>query len=231
MPSLPAQGKACGIKFFFEKTLGLVWTTFKLVRPQKEKRLPVLLTRDKIRRILNCVRFDRYCVCLLTIYSCGLRLLEGCTLKVSNIDSSRMVVHIEGGKGNKDRYVPLSQRTLEELRSYWKTHRNPVWLFPAARRGGKHNEFATATRPTPHSNVQTAFKQALRKSRVNKPDASVRTLRHSYATHLVEQGVNLRLIQEYLGHNSPRTTALYTHLTKVAQSQATGIINRLMDGL
>ncbi len=221
----------CGIKFFFEKTLGREWMTFELVRPQKEKRLPVILTREEIRRILACVRFERYRVCLLTIYSCGLRLLEGCNLKVSNIDSGRMVVHVEGGKGNKDRYVPLPQRTLEELRRYWKTHRNPVWLFPAAGRGGKHNQFATATRPTPHSNVQIAFKTALRKSGVNKPRASVRTLRHSYATHLVEQGVNLRLIQEYLGHNSPRTTAIYTHLTEVAQSQAARIINHLMDEL
>ena len=110
----------CGIKFFYEKTLGREWTTFKLVRPQREKRLPVILTQDEIRRILNCVRFERYRVCLLTIYSCGLRLLEGCTLKVSNIDSQRMVVHIQGGKGNKDRYVPLPQRTLIELRNYWK---------------------------------------------------------------------------------------------------------------
>ena len=220
-----------GIKFFFEKTLRHEWTTFELVRPQREKRLPVILTQDEICRIFACVRFQRYRVCLLTIYTCGLRLQEGCQLKVSNIDSGRMVVHVEGGKGNKDRYVPLPRKTLEELRNYWKTHRNPVWLFPAAGRGGKHDEFATATRPTPHSNVQIAFKTALRKSGVNKPNASTRTLRHSYATHLVERGVNLRLIQEYLGHNSPRTTAIYAHLTEVAQNQAARVINRLMDTL
>jgi len=188
------------IKFFFEHTLGRTWTTFKLVRPQKEKRLPVILTREEIRRILAAVHFPIYRVCLFTIYSCGLRLLEGCHLKVTDIDSARMMVHVRAGKGNKDRYVPLPQRTLLELRTYWKTHRNPTWLFPAAGRGGQHDEFATAARPTPHSNVQVAFKQALRKSGVNKPQASVRTLRHSYATHLVEQGINFRLIQEYLGH-------------------------------
>lgn len=221
----------CGIKFFFEKTLGRDWTTFQLVRPQKEKRLPVILTREEIHRILECVPFERNRICLFTIYSCGLRLLEGCTLKVSNIDSRRRVVHIEGGKGNKDRYVPLPQRTVYQLRTFWKTHRNPVWLFPAAGRGGKHDQFATATRPTPHCNIQTAFKSALRKSGVNKPGASVRTLRHSYATHLVELGVNLRLIQEYLGHNSPRTTALYAHLTEVAHAQAGRIIDRLIDDL
>jgi integrase len=221
----------CGIKFFYEKTLGRLWTTFQLVRPHREKRLPVVLTREEIKRIFQCVRFERYRVCLLTIYSCGLRLLEGCNLKVSNIDSGRMVVHIEGGKGNKDRYVPLPRKTLEALRSYWKSHRNPVWLFPAAGRGGKHDQFATANQPTPFCNVQMAFKAALRKSGVNKPNASVRSLRHSYATHLLEQGVNLRMIQEYLGHNSPRTTAIYTHLSEVAQAQAANLINRWMDEL
>jgi len=221
----------CGIKFFYEKTLRRPWATFELVRSHREKRLPVILTRDEIKRILPCVRFERYRVCLLTIYSCGLRVLEGCNLKVSNIDSGRMVVHVEGGKGNKDRYIPLPHKTLEALRAYWKTHRNPVWLFPAAGRGGKHNEFATAAKPTPFCNIQIAFKTALRKSGVNKPNASVRTLRHSYATHLLEQGVNLRLIQAYLGHNSPRTTAIYTHLTEVAQAQAAKVINRWMDEL
>ncbi len=219
----------CGIKFFFTQTLNRQWTTFDLVRPQPERRLPVILTREEIQGILKCVRFPIYRVCLLTIYSCGLRLLEGCTLKVSDVDSQRMVLHIEQGKGGKDRYVPLPRRTRTELRNWYKTHRNPNWIFPAAGRGS-HNDFSVATRFTPHSNVQIAFKTALRKSGVNKR-ASVRTLRHSYATHLVELGVNLRLIQEYLGHMSPKTTAIYAHLTDVALNQAKGIINRFMDEL
>jgi integrase len=220
----------CGIKFFYSQTLGRQWATFDLVRPQHERRLPVILTREEIQRILKCVRFDCYRVCLLTIYSCGLRLGEGCTLKVSDIDGQRMVIHVEQGKGGKDRYVPLPRRTLIELRNWYKTHRNPLWIFPAAGRAGKHDEFSRAIRPTPISNVQDAFRDALRKSGVNKR-ASVRTLRHSYATHLVELGVNLRLIQEYLGHLSPKTTAIYAHLTDVAQNQANQIINRFMDEL
>lgn len=220
----------CGIKFFFAQTLNREWTTFDLVRPHREKRLPVILTRQEIQRILKCVRFQCYRVCLLTIYSCGLRLGEGCRLKVSDIDSGRMVIHVEQGKGAKDRYVPLPKRTLVELRHWYKTHRNPHWIFPAAGRPGKHDEFSWAIRPTPLNNVQTAFRDALRKSGVNKR-ASVRTLRHSYATHLVELGVNLRLIQEYLGHMSPKTTAIYAHLTDVAQNQANRIINRFMDEL
>lgn len=220
----------CGIKFFYTQTLERQWTLFDLVRPQREKRLPVILTRNEIQRILKCVRFPIYRVCILTIYSCGLRLTEGATLKVSDIDSPRMVIHIEQGKGGKDRYVPLPKRTLIELRNWYKTHRNPNWIFPAAGRPGKHDEFAWAIRPTPITNVQNAFRAALRKSGINKR-ASVRTLRHSYATHLVELGVNLRLIQEYLGHMSPKTTAIYTHLTDVAINQANKIINRFMDAL
>jgi integrase len=220
----------CGIKFFYTQTLKKQWTTFDLVRPKREKRLPVVLTRDEIQRILACVRLSCYRVCLLTIYSCGLRLTEGCTLKVSDIDGQRMVIHVEQGKGGKDRYVPLPNRTLVELRNWYKTHRNPNWIFPAAGRPGKHDEFSWAIRPTPITNVQDAFREALRKSGVNKR-ASVRTLRHSYATHLVELGVNLRLIQEYLGHMSPKTTAIYAHLTDVAQNQANKIINRFMDAL
>jgi len=220
----------CGIKFFYTQTLERQWTLFDLVRPQRERRLPAILTRNEIQRILKCVRFPIYRVCLLTIYSCGLRLTEGATLKVSDIDSPRMVVHIEQGKGGKDRYVPLPKRTLIELRNWYKTHRNPNWIFPAAGRPGNHDEFAWAIRPTPITNVQDAFRAALRKSGINKR-ASVRTLRHSYATHLVELGVNLRLIQEYLGHMSPKTTAIYTHLTDVAKNQANKIINRFMDAL
>jgi len=220
----------CGIKFFYTQTLERQWTLFDLVRPQRERRLPVILTREEIQRILKCVRFPIYRVCLLTTYSCGLRLTEGATLKVTDIDSGRMVIHVEQGKGGKDRYVPLPQRTLMELRNWYKTHRNPNWLFPAAGRPGKHDEFAWAIRPTPITNVQDAFRAALRKSGVNKR-ASVRTLRHSYATHLLELGINLRLIQAYLGHISPKTTAIYTHLTEVAQNQAKGIINRFMDDL
>ena len=220
----------CGIKFFYTQTLERQWTLFDLVRPQRERRLPVILTREEIRRILKCVRFPIYRTCLLTIYSCGLRLTEGCTLKVSDIDSQRMVIHVEQGKGGKDRYVPLPKRTLIELRDWYKTHRNSNWIFPAAGRPGKHDEFSWAIRPTPITNVQDAFRAALRKSGVNKR-ASVRTLRHSYATHLLELGINLRLIQAYLGHMSPKTTAIYTHLNDVAKNQANRIINRFMDDL
>lgn len=218
----------CGIKFFFEQTLQRDWTTLHIVRPAKEKRLPVILTREEVRRILSAIRLLRYRACLTTIYACGLRLKEGTHLQVADIDSSRMFVHVRLGKGGKDRYVPLPQSTLELLRQYWKAHRNPVWLFPATGRGGIHE--GQATEPTSHTNIQAAFRAALKETGITKK-ASVHTLRHSYATHLLEAGVNLRQIQVYLGHNSVQTTSFYTHLTMISKTQACQAINDLMQDL
>jgi integrase/recombinase XerD len=218
----------CGIKFFFEHTLQRDWTTLRFVRAPREKKLPVVLSLDEVRKILTGVRLPRYRVCLATIYSCGLRLQEGTHLQVPDIDSARMLVHVRHGKGGKDRYVPLPQRTLQLLRQYWVTHRHPVLIFPAPGRGGIG--LSTATEVMPKSSVQGAFRQALKGSGLHKP-ASVHTLRHSWATHLLEAGVNLRLIQEYLGHNSPTTTAVYTHLTVKAEQLGSQAINRLMGDL
>ena len=218
----------CGLKFFFEHTLHRSLATLQVVRPPREKKLPVVLSREEVRQILSLVRLLPYRTCLTAIYSCGLRLQEGTHLQVSDIDSARQLIHVHRGKGGKDRYVPLPDSTLLRLRQYWKTHANPVWIFPASGRGGIHR--STAQRPTPLSNVQDAFHLALHQSGIRKK-ASVHTLRHSYATHLLEAGINLRLIQEYLGHNSPETTALYTHLTSKAQEMATQIIHHLMEGL
>jgi integrase/recombinase XerD len=218
----------CGITFFFEHTLHRDWNTLHIVRPAKEKRLPVILTQEKVRRILSAIRLLRYRACLTTIYSCGLRLKEGTHLQMADIDSPRMLVHVRLGKGGKDRYVPLPQRTLELLQQYWKTHRNPVWLFPATGRGGIHE--GDATEPTSHTNVQAAFRAALKDAGISKK-ASVHTLRHSSATHLLEAGVNLRQIQVYLGHNSVQTTSFYTHLTMISKTKACDAINDLMQNL
>jgi len=218
----------CGIKFFYEHTLQRAWTTLTFVRPPREKKLPVILSIAEVRTILAHLKLLRYRVCLTTIYACGLRLQEGTHLQVPDIDSARLLVHVRGGKGAKDRYVPLPQPTLELLRQYWKTHRHPVWIFPAPGRGGI--AMPTATAPMPRSSVQDAFRAALTASGIHKR-ASVHTLRHSYATHLLEAGVNLRLIQEYLGHNTPTTTAIYTHLTLKADAIARDALNRLMTDL
>ena len=217
-----------GIKFFYEQTLHREWTTLEVIRPPHEQRLPVILTVEEVQRILHTVRRLRYRACLTTIYACGLRLNEGTHLQVADIDSARMLIHVRLGKGGKDRYVPLPLCTLELLRAYWTTHRNPVWLFPATGRGGVGA--TTATEPMPKSSVQMAFRAALKETGIAK-DAHVHTLRHSYATHLLEAGVNLRLIQEFLGHNSPQTTAGYTHLTMAVKTKAFETISTLMQHL
>lgn len=218
----------CGIKFFYDHTIKREWTILKFIRAQREKKLPVILSTEEVRSVLKNVRLLRYRSCLQTIYSCGLRLQEGTNLQVADIDSARMLLHIRGGKGNKDRYVPLPQATLDILREQWKTHRNPVWIFPAPGRGD--NNMQTANEPMPKSSVQNVLRDVLKSSGINKR-ASVHTLRHSYATHLLEAGVNLRLIQEYLGHNSLQTTAIYAHLTQRAHNTASEHINNLMNNL
>ena len=211
----------CGIKFFFEHTLKREWHTLELLRPAKEKKLPVVLSVEEVERILSRVRRQPYRVCLTTIYACGLRLLEGVCLEVNSIDGQRKMLHIHQGKGGKDRYVPLPESCLKMLRLHWRTHRNQFWLFPSPRKKSKAmNE----------SGVQRAFRAAVRESGVHKK-ATVHTLRHSYATHLLEAGLNLRIIQSYLGHASPATTAIYTHLTSTTQAHSLKIIDDLVAGL
>lgn len=216
----------CGIKHFYTITLKREWTSFKFVRPEKEKKLPVILSRQEVKDILNHVEFKHHRACLKVIYSLGLRIGEGTNLQVSDIDSDRMFVHIHRGKGNKDRYIPLPERTLEILRAFYKMHRNPVWIFPAPGRGA-HNLMPTADYPIPISSVQIAFKEAKIKAGVHKK-VSVRHLRHSYATHLLEAGVSLRYVQQYLGHDDPKTTMVYTQLIKQDLAEPTHILNKVM---
>jgi site-specific recombinase XerD len=228
-----AAPATCGVaiaalKFFYSHTLPQEWSLFDLVRPQKEKKLPVVLSQEEVRRILDCVRRQRHRVCLTTIYTCGLRISEGTRLQVGQIDSEYMRLHICQGKGNKDRYVPLPQHTLELLRQYWATHRHAKWLFPG--KPGQARPLAMAKGPVAASTVNRAFNAALAASRVQKP-ATVHTLRHSWATHLLEAGVHLRFIQTWLGHQHLSSTAIYTHLTNEATAEATIVINQLMDEL
>ena len=174
----------CGIKFFYEHTLKRDWTTLTFVRPPQEHKLPVILSLEAVRTILQRVRLPRYRACLTTIYACGLRLQEGTHLPIPDIDSARMLVHVRCGKGAKDRYVPLPHQTLEGLRQYWKTHRNPVWLFPAPGRGGIG--MSTASTPMPRNSVQDAFRAALKASGIHKR-ASVHTFRHNPAYLLMSR--------------------------------------------
>ena len=218
----------CGIKFLFEKTLQREWTTFELVRPPKERKLPVVLSLEQVRQVLGSLRSFRHFVCLSTIYCCGLRLGEGVRLQVADLDSQRMLVHVHLGKGGRDRYVPLPDRTLALLRRYWASHRHPRWLFPASTPRGV--PLREASGPISTSSVQKALRSACMESGIQK-HVSVHTLRHSYATHLLEAGVHLRRIQAYLGHASLASTSIYTHLTRDGEQQAAATINQVMDQL
>ncbi len=216
------------IKFFYEQSLQRQWAILQLVRPVQETKLPVVLSLAEVRCLLESVRRPRYRICLSTIYACGLRVQEGVHLQVKDIDSARQLIHVCHGKGGKDRYVPLPQPILEMLRHYWVTHRNRVWLFPSS--FGVKGNLVAAVAPINVKGVQVAFQKALQKSGIQKA-ATVHTLRHSWATHLLEAGVNLRMIQAYLGHSSPTSTAIYTHLTQKSNEQAKETIDQVLENL
>jgi integrase/recombinase XerD len=218
----------CGIKFLYESTLRRDFTVTGVPRPKREHKLPVVLTREEVRAILRQITELRHRACLTLIYACGLRLGEGCRVQVTDLDRARGVLHVHAAKGAKDRYIPLPAPVLPLLENCWRAHRNPLWLFPSVGRGGTQG--ATATSPVPLGTVQQVFRAALAVSGVRK-HVSVHSLRHSYATHLLEDGVNLRQIQTWLGHNSPAVTSVYTHLTEQATNVAAQQVGRLMADL
>jgi len=215
-------------RHFYEQTLHREWKTLYFVRPKKERRLPDVLSKSEVRLIVSHTRILRYRAIFSTLYSLGLRIHEGVCLEIPDIDSARMLVHVHRGKGAKDRFVPLPQRTLAILREYWSTHRNPRLLFPAPGRGGIH--CPKTDKHMPLTSVQIVLKDVVRELKLKKR-ITPQTLRHSYATHLLEAGVHLRLIQEYLGHSSPQSTSRYTHLTPQAQAFARRTINEIMADL
>lgn len=221
-----------GIKFFYSHTAPRDWPTLRRLHVLKEKKLPDVLSVDEVRRLIGAVRAQRHRTYFWTVYSLGLRLTEGLHLQVGDVDSARMLVHVHCGKGAKDRFVPLPSRTLTLLREYWVTHRHPLWLFPALGKSGRQptptDPPVTGDRPMVKTGVQDVMRRVVVQLGLRKA-VSIHTLRHSYATHLLEAGVNLRLIQQYLGHNSLETTMAYLHLTNVSQERATAAINKLME--
>ena len=209
-----------GIQFFWKHILKKHWNFVEIIKPPTVKRLPVILTASEIERLLNKARKLRYYTILFTLYSMGLRLSEGLNLTVADIDDEMMRVHLRHCKGGKDRYVDLPLRTLKALRRYWVTHQNPRFLFPEGQTAKQRNQ---ATQPMSRSCTQKAMKQLVEECKINKK-VSPHTLRHSFATHLLEQGLSLRVIQEQLGHMCPKTTAIYTQLTDTVQLNTRKVI-------
>jgi integrase len=227
----PASMRLCssGIRFFSQHVLQRDWHTLALLRAQTTHRLPAVLSVEEGRRVLKAATPLHNQVYFPTVSRLGLRLQEALCLQVSDMDGSRLQVHVHRGKGAQDRYVPLPQATLALLRTDWKTHRHPTWLFPAT--GRDHQQSPTAASPMRRTSVQGAFRTAKHRAGISKMGVALHTLRHSSATHLLEAGVNPRLIQRYLGHTQLETPMVYLHLTHKGHEEAYERLNALMHGL
>jgi integrase/recombinase XerD len=227
----PASMRLCysGIRFFYQHVLQRDWHTLTLMRAHTAHRLPAVLSIEEVRRLLTAATPFHNQVYFPTVYSLGLRLHEALFLQVSDIDGQRLQVHVHRGKGAKDRYVPLPEETLTLLRTSWKTHRHTTWLFPAT--GRDHHQSPTARAPMSRSSVQGAFRKATHRAGIAKTGVAIPTLRHAYATHLLEAGVHPRLIQRSLGHTQLETTMVSLHLTHKGHEDAYERLNALMHGL
>ena len=191
------------LKFLYQKTLYRDWNTITLPRSKVPKKLPVILSPSEVQNLLNQAPNLKYKAILTTTYGAGLRVSEVVNLKIKDIDSANMLIKVRQAKGIKDRYTLLSKINLKILREYWKTYRPQEWLFP-----GRYPD-----KPISVRSVQRTFKSAREKAGIKK-EATVHTLRHCFATHLLESGIDIYHIQQLMGHSSPKTTSIYIHLTR-----------------
>ena len=205
------------IKFYLEQVLGYERNSYQLERPKRERKLPLVLSQQEIGRLLAAVDNLKHKALLTTIYSGGLRISEALQLQVRDIWSDQMQIHIRGGKGSKDRMTLLSPSLLKLLRRYYQVYHPQQYLFE-----GFRNE------PYSSSSVRKVLRRALRRAGITKP-ATVHTLRHSFATHLLENGTNLRYIQTLLGHSSPKTTEIYTHVQSKNLAEVISPLDGLLD--
>lgn len=207
------------LKFLYAHVLERPQEPLRLPRPKPERKLPVVLGGEEVRAILNAVRHPKHRAILMLVYAAGLRVGEVVRLRLEDLDEERGLLHIRQAKGRKDRYVMLSQVALDAVQTYARAFRPEGWLFPGAGAGRHLHE----------RSVQHVFQQACRRAGIRKP-ASVHTFRHSFATHLLERGVDLRYIQEMLGHMSPKTTQIYTRVTERDIGRIRSPLDELMKG-
>ncbi|MDD4922486.1 MAG: tyrosine-type recombinase/integrase [Bacteroidales bacterium] len=203
------------IKFYYERVLGGQRKIYLVDRPRTEKTLPIVLSEDEISAIINATTNLKHKVILMTIYSAGLRISEALNLKIQDIDSQRMQIRVQQSKGKKDRYTLLSVKTLDILRQYFQVYKPQIWLFE----GPKNEKYSDRS-------IQSILKTSVTKTDIMKR-VTVHTLRHSFATHLLENGTDLRYIQTLLGHESSKTTEIYTHVTTKGFEQIKSPLDRL----
>lgn len=215
-----------GLKFFYARSCPREWPTLSKLRIPKQTKLPTVLTIPEVDRLIDAIRKPALKCFFWTVYSLGLRLQEALHLQVADIDAGRMLVHVRRGKGHKDRLVPLTAKTLDGLRCHWATHHNPQWLFP--REGRNRQQAPTAQQPLDEKTAQDCIRKVVDQLGWSKRGVSTHTLRHCFATHLLEAGVNLRQIQKYMGHSSLHSTMIYLHLTTVGEEIAVAKICALM---
>lgn len=196
-----------GLRFFYHTTLKRDRTSFSIPSPRQSGKLPFVLSREEVQRLLTHAANQKHRTMLMTAYASGLRLSEVLHLRVSHIDSARMTIRVVQGKGGQDRDTLLSARLLEALRAYWKVTRPSDWLFPARK---------DPARPMDRSSLQKAYLTAKRRASLTKP-GGIHTLRHCFATHLLEAGVDLHTIQRLMGHRHLSTTARYLQLAQHTQ--------------
>jgi len=191
------------LKYFYTISLNRDWEIMKIPRVKQIKKLPDILSREEIRSLIDVTRNIKHKAILMVTYSAGLRVSETASLKVHDIDSNRMSIKVRGGKGQKDRYTLLAKTTLQFLKGYWQMYRPAEWLF----------EGRIISHPLHPSTLQRIFINAKEKVGIKK-NVSIHSLRHSFATHLLEQGVDIHVVQRLLGHRSIGTTMVYLHLKK-----------------
>ena len=218
-----------GIQHFFSKTLVRNWNIFREIKWKREQTLPTILSLQEVRKIIYALPTLQSHTFYLTLYSLGLRLREATSLQVKDILSERGLVHIHGGKGALDRMVPLPKITLLTLRKYYKTHRNPKWIFPAlGHNGGKDAHFAKAQ--VSDSGVQGVLQRTLKHLGFKK-HVHPHVFRHAYATHLLEANIPIRHVQKILGHKTLKSTMIYLHVTTQAQADSHQRVAQVMQGV
>lgn len=233
-PKTIRQAAACARLFFVEQLGHQDWTVFSQIRTRDHDRLPTVMTRDQVVRLLRHIRLRRYRIPIKLIYCCGLRLSECLNLTIHDIRGTEGKLWVRHGKGGRDRMVPIAAAMVEDLRRYWRVHQHSHLIFPNVGRGSNDPaevaaRMHAATTPMPVSSLQRLIIVA--RQELGIPEATVHTLRHSFASHLIEAGAPIHIVKELLGHRQIQTTMIYLHVTHRAEQDCRELIQTLCQGL